>query len=162
MTEQSELLKEFQETKDKYEKLISKKGKLLLTEMFKAIFDACPEIKKITWDQYAPHFNDGDPCTFDVHERRFFVEGGECPEDDKYEWAEAPNDMSSSYFKTYIAPKWGKVTPAVIKKVAKLDEKLGALGNDIFESTFGESAEVTVTLNKKGEVKFTVEYCEHD
>lgn len=33
----------------------------------KAIFDQYPDLEEFSWDQYAPYFNDGDPCEFSVH-----------------------------------------------------------------------------------------------
>jgi hypothetical protein len=36
------------------------------TKMCQGIFLAVPELKTISWTQYAPYFNDGDPCTFNI------------------------------------------------------------------------------------------------
>lgn len=38
-----------------------------LIEYFAPIFDADPRVKAIVWDQYAPYFNDGEPCEFEIH-----------------------------------------------------------------------------------------------
>ncbi len=46
----------------------SDKLKSSLEGVFKAFFDAHPEVKTIHWVQYTPHFNDGDECIFSVHE----------------------------------------------------------------------------------------------
>lgn len=32
-----------------------------------AFMEANPDIKLITWEQYTPYFNDGDPCQFGVY-----------------------------------------------------------------------------------------------
>lgn len=32
------------------------------------IFDAHPKLESFSWTQYAPHFNDGEACTFSVQE----------------------------------------------------------------------------------------------
>lgn len=37
-----------------------------LMVVFKKFFEAAPEIALITWTQYTPYFNDGDPCVFRV------------------------------------------------------------------------------------------------
>lgn len=34
----------------------------------KHFFTLVPKIKAIAWNQYSPYFNDGDECTFSVHE----------------------------------------------------------------------------------------------
>ena len=36
------------------------------TKMCEGIFLAVPELKTISWTQYAPYFNDGDPCIFNI------------------------------------------------------------------------------------------------
>ena len=43
------------------------KGKALLSEALKAIFEEYPQIESISWTQYTPYFNDGDSCEFSVN-----------------------------------------------------------------------------------------------
>jgi hypothetical protein len=43
-------------------------GRYLLGKAFAAFFDRCPEVYAVVWAQYAPYFNDGDPCVFGVRE----------------------------------------------------------------------------------------------
>lgn len=43
------------------------KGKTLLSEALKAIFEEYPQIESISWTQYTPYFNDGDSCEFSVN-----------------------------------------------------------------------------------------------
>jgi hypothetical protein len=49
----------------------SKKATEKLKEVFKEFWDSNPEIKVVTWTQYAPYFNDGDPCEFSVNDPTF-------------------------------------------------------------------------------------------
>ncbi len=35
------------------------------------IFAAYPGVKSFCWTQYAPYFNDGDPCVFSIHSEGF-------------------------------------------------------------------------------------------
>lgn len=43
-------------------------GKAAVGALFKAFFAQYPEVTAVGWTQYTPHFNDGDPCVFRVHE----------------------------------------------------------------------------------------------
>lgn len=43
-------------------------GKAAMTQAFKRFFETTPAIKSISWVQYTPYFNDGDPCYFSRHE----------------------------------------------------------------------------------------------
>jgi hypothetical protein len=38
------------------------------TDWLQSIIKADPGIQAISWKQYAPYFNDGDPCTFSVRD----------------------------------------------------------------------------------------------
>lgn len=33
-------------------------------ELLAPVFETYPDVKNVTWTQYTPSFNDGDPCTF--------------------------------------------------------------------------------------------------
>lgn len=59
---------------------ITKAGALFKTDVA-SVFEALPELEFITWTQYSPYFNDGDECTFSVHDLEYKLKG-ETPEDD--------------------------------------------------------------------------------
>lgn len=50
----------------------------LQTETFDSatadLFSDFPRLKAITWSQYTPYFNDGDPCVFGVNTPQFIVD----------------------------------------------------------------------------------------
>jgi hypothetical protein len=46
-----------------------------LSNVMKDFFQENPEVQCICWTQYTPHFNDGEPCEFGVHEPILIVEG---------------------------------------------------------------------------------------
>lgn len=43
---------------------MSQTAKDAFAEQSKPLFEKYPQILSISWTQYTPHFNDGDPCTF--------------------------------------------------------------------------------------------------
>lgn len=57
----------------------------VIAEFFMAFFEANPTVKAVKWTQYTPHFNDGDACTFSVHEPEFAVTDEELKEPSE-EW----------------------------------------------------------------------------
>ncbi len=67
-----EKIKEF----NQYMKDEGQKG---LMEGLKQFMDTFPTVEAIRWTQYAPYFNDGEPCEFGVHDPMFKVAG--LPED---------------------------------------------------------------------------------
>lgn len=38
-----------------------------LVDYFRPFFEAHPEVGAVEWGQWAPYFNDGDPCVFGIH-----------------------------------------------------------------------------------------------
>lgn len=93
----------------------------------KTYFDEFPDLKAVSWTQYTPHFNDGEPCTFgSQHEWPDFAFGA-LPEDlddaDAWEESEGKN-------------------PAAEKKLL---EFLKAFEDDDMLQMFGDHARVIVT-----------------
>ena len=43
-----------------------------LKGVFKEVFERHPNITKLTWTQYTPYFNDGEPCVFSVNDMTVF------------------------------------------------------------------------------------------
>lgn len=60
----------------------------LIKTAFLEFFNQCPRVKSVVWTQYAPYFNDGDPCIFRVHdpEVHAFNEG---EDEDDYGYGES-------------------------------------------------------------------------
>jgi|SRR5579885_2153123 len=62
------LFNELKEMKAAYDRKLQQEGKAAVKDAFKDLFDKYPEIRSVVWSQYTPYFNDGDTCTFSVHE----------------------------------------------------------------------------------------------
>lgn len=54
-------------------KAFQEKAQAALTEGIAAFFVENPEIEYLRWTQYAPYFNDGEPCIFHVHDVHAFL-----------------------------------------------------------------------------------------
>ena len=54
---------------------LKRKFQVQAQEMFKGVtkefFEKNPGVTAVVWEQYTPYFNDGDTCTFEVHEPVF-------------------------------------------------------------------------------------------
>ena len=131
-------------------------AKEALKEMALEFFSENPNVVSVNWNQYTPHFNDGDPCTFsaNVEYPRFTFTakdgtkltycagaGSLVGDDDEYLYEEA---------KPY-SKEIDKVEKAVVKFLKNFDE-------DDLEEMFGDGVEITIT--NKG--KISSEYYEHD
>jgi hypothetical protein len=116
------------------EELMKAEGKSIVLEAAKQFFEACPEVEAVRWTQYAPHFNDGEPCEFGVNTPK--VKYGETGGDDEDGWLDTYDDEF---------PKNADEPIRVFDKII-CDGDL----EDMMRFAFGPDCEVTIT--RDGEV----------
>lgn len=122
--------------KKAFEEELQANGKEALSEEFKKVFDAHPDLVAIRWWQYTPYFNDGSPCTFRLNE--MFIRLKDTPEDAGYE--------DDGFVDTY---ETGAVGEAV--------DRLSAIDDDVYLTVFGDHCQVTATRDG-----FEVDEYSHD
>lgn len=157
-----------------------KEGEKLFKSAVKQIFKNNKALQSFQWNQYTPHWNDGDSCEFGTYFDSLKVNGEEEPEDfhslehlkdllsnkeksearivmelsdtkkDKWEAESLKRDLES--LKTRC-PK--EVSEMYEMKKAIMD-LLPEIDDSVYEHMFGEG---TVTVNRE---EITVENCEHD
>ncbi len=136
-------VEQFRKAQEEYQRALSEDGKAALGELFKEFFEANPAVRAFTWTQYTPHFNDGDPCTFSVHDLEIayplVLEGGEDnPEADGYDGDCTANGVDYGY--EYIGSKVEKKYPGITAL-----ESAFRKFEDVCEATFGDGVRVVVT-----------------
>lgn len=119
-----------------------------LTERVKAVFESDPHIARVAWTQYAPYFNDGDPCNFGVNELQIYfaeeaVDAGDDTDDDDGEEHYLYNLKGTPSYDAAMA----------FEQLIQNDEL-----SETMETAFGNGVEVSIT--RSGEV--LVEEYEHD
>jgi hypothetical protein len=97
---------------------IQKDGRKLLMAEFKKFFEENPDIEAIRWTQGTPSFNDGEPCTFSVHDFTAKVNG---------EFYEQYDDELKPYEARIVA----------------LEESVR--DEEVMEGVFGNDQEITAT-----------------
>ena len=124
-----------------------------LFERMQRVLIELPEIDRIEWNQYTPYFNDGEECTFSVHELLF-------PPADKSVDSEllGPN--------TYIDSEgWVSLRKGIEtlndrgRAVATLEKEFKSIESDILRFIFGDHVTVTV---RRDSTDFEVDDCDHD
>lgn len=116
----------------------AKDGKSLLSEIFKDFFAKHPEVAYLRWTQYSPHFNDGDACTFYVHDIEHLSFRGEDEDDDVEIY-----DLTDKQLEKDIDAISGAITDRAMR--------------DVMEQIFGNH--VQVTAKPSG---FTTSEYDHD
>lgn len=137
-----------------YKKRIEEEGEQALKDRFKDFFETHPDIQAVLWTQYTPYFNDGDSCTFSVHDFRvlFKEEDGEEIDEDGEEI-----DVEDEYDGGKSAWSLTRSADPVLKQ---LGQELGTLSNipeDVLESIFGDHVQIKAT--REG---FSVNEYSHD
>jgi hypothetical protein len=148
-----------QEAVAKAKKEAKATAKEALKEMAAEFFAENPHVVSINWNQYTPHFNDGDPCNFSAHvdyPRFVFhtVDGTKltyCAGAGSYlkDVEEEEYDYDGDYKK--YEKETAKVEKSVVKFLKNFDE-------DDLEEMFGDGVQITIT--NKG--KITTNDYEHD
>lgn len=127
-----------------YRKKMEEEGKAFFSELVKPVFEKYPQLERISWTQYTPYFNDGDPCTFSSGASYPSMKfAGTAAEDDDDEHEE-------SYFKNDDASDEAECYRMAVQVLDSFDD-------DDYEMLFGDHARVI--LNPSG---IEVEDYEHD
>ena len=112
----------------------------------KEIFAAHPELEAFRWTQYTPHFNDGSPCEFGIHDIYFRLVGDPAPTEDSDDECDG-EDESSFPHGTYAYSK----TP-VQTALRELESAMGGV-KDAMRSAFGDGVRVTCWTDGRVEVE---------
>jgi len=134
-TEYDTLIKVMAEAREQ----VKKAGKNAVAALFKHFFATNPDVTGIGWTQYTPHFNDGDPCEFNVHEFSYTTKTGvDFAEVDSIYAGE--DDDGAGWKGTYGSQRGrdGEIREAV-KAIAR------AVDDDVFEAAFGDGVMVIAT-----------------
>jgi hypothetical protein len=127
---------------------LKKCGRGVFKPFFTELFEKYPTVQVVRWNQYTPHFNDGDPCTFSVGSiSASEVALKDMPEEDRHDTG------SESWKESYNDRKTDKAAQAVYE-VETLFHDI----EEVLNTAFGDGVEVTIERN--GEV--TVDDYDHD
>lgn len=62
---------ELEAAKARMREFAKSEGRSAVHAAFQELFAKYPRIGAVRWTQYTPHFNDGEPCVFSVHDPEF-------------------------------------------------------------------------------------------
>lgn len=119
---------------------IQNEGKTLLGDEFRKFFEANPEVQAVRWAQYAPYFNDGEPCTFSVGS--FYWRKAGTPED----------STAGDYEDGYECAYYGSSKNKAVQQLEAL-----VSDNDVMLACFGDHQQITATRDG-----FEVDEYSHD
>ena len=143
-------LKEFKKLKTAFMKDAQK----VIAGEFKEFFEKYPEVNAIRWEQYTPHFNDGDVCEFSRHGFDVRVTPNKIsPELGDAELVSGTETDEDDFYSSYDLDD---KTP-LGKALAELEDTFSGEVDDVFKSAFGDGYRIVAT--RKG---FKVQDYDHD
>lgn len=154
-----ETLKEFKAKREALEKEMADSGKRLFSEAAADIFAAHPVLISFAWTEYAPHWNDGDPCTFSAHTEDVYLKTSDQTE---VEDDEDEDDEEETFCRDdFEEGPWGSRTVKAVltpREAAgkSVIEFLENFDDDSLETMFGDGK---VVVTKDG---VEVEDYDHD
>src|SRR5665213_2589816 len=128
-----------------------------IMEMLKTLMKSNPQLLGLRWNQYTPHFADGDVCEFSVNGPEFKFVDAVNPQENKDEndedyydesWVDS-NDIDKEWFdkKTDILNhKEISALKKTTKEVYRTFEKLMIMESEL-QDMFGDGYQITVTPN---------------
>lgn len=115
-------------------------------ECFSEFWKMNPSVKAVTWVQYAPYFNDGNPCVFSVCDPYFTnAEGVDL---DDIRWGEYEGEKEGIWSDYHFGGKWGSPTPAGVDEDSTEDMREIICSREmesVMEDMFGSDCKVTAT-----------------
>lgn len=154
MSKLTEFAKKMETMRCEMEALAEKEAKSHIKAALVDFFAKYPEIDKLTWTQYTPHFNDGDACVFGVNSVAAYKskdedeDDGDCDYFDHYHYESLADQSKNANEK------------ALYKELAKDLEEFDAIFaqmEDAMETAFGDHVKVTATRTE-----ITVDEYQHD
>ncbi|KAA2242857.1 hypothetical protein F0L74_10030 [Chitinophaga agrisoli] len=125
-------LAEFEEKKKAYVAELQKE----FPGIIQPLLLQCDQIKSISWTQYTPYFNDGDECTFGVHNDDLEVNGQDLYDLEGYELSYSRKDREPSQLE---------------RAVDDIRSALSEIPDDFYLALFGNH--VKVTINRDGTIE---------
>jgi len=156
-----------------------KEGESLFKQAVKEIFKDFKSLESFSWDQYTPHWNDGDECLFGVHLDSLRINGEEHPEciytlesldrllSDKNSEARIIMELADTKKDRWEVESLKRDLESIRtrdpKKVAEtyeikkaIHDLLSEIDETVYQNMFGEGA---IVATRDG---VAVEECEHD
>jgi hypothetical protein len=141
-------IKQLSKRKAELKKMMEENARALLQTEFDKFFEENPECVALRWSQYTPYFNDGDTCTFAVHELNLKMSDSK----------EDAGDYEDGFEDTYAyGDEEARKEKNPFKKAANGVKELGRIDDDLFLFAFGDHCEVTATRDG-----FEVDEFSHD
>lgn len=116
---------------------IEKAGQKAVAALFKNFFATHSEVTGVAWTQYAPHFNDGEPCEFSIHDCNWTTRG-----DIDFEKLDHVYEDEDGWCSSWSSKGLDQRQREILEAVKTLRR---ASDDDVFKAAFGSDSLVIAT-----------------
>jgi len=134
MSEVNEQFEEIKKLKKQYEDAVKAVGREGISKLLAPLFERYPRVLHVTWTQYTPYFNDGEPCEFNANGRYADVT-----------FSPAESDVMTKE-SAKAETRWSSKDPAEQEAIKAFHDALG-IDDSVMLAAFGDHVEVTVDRN---------------
>lgn len=138
----SEMISQFEE----FQREFQAKAREEIKKLFQKFWDMNPGVNAVVWTQYAPYFNDGEPCEFSVSDPTFTNAIGDDLDDIRWDYYQG--EKEDIWAETLWGSKYSEANREGVNK-----ESLEALSEmlcsncleDVMRAMFGSDSKVIAT-----------------
>lgn len=154
-------LSKLAEEVEEFRKRLRESAQPIVLAAAKELFDQHPVLQALRWHQYAPSFNDGDPCVFHVNDVYVKIAPGPNATSDVEEAGDYENGFLSTWDLTYSSTVTDydlniEVTKPLSDAVREFSHGLSAI-EQALEAALGASQEITIERTESGDIVLTNE-----
>lgn len=138
----SEMIAQFED----FQKEFQTKAREEIKKLFQKFWEMNPGVNAVVWTQYAPYFNDGEPCEFSVYDPTFTNATGGDLDDIRWEEYQGENEnvwagsmWGLNYDKTELEGVNRESLDALAKMICS-----GSL-EDVMKAMFGSDSRIIAT-----------------
>lgn len=153
---------DYLEKQAELQKALEDSSERLTKDFFENFFSKFPTLTAVRWTQYAPYFNDGEPCVFGLNDPEFSDKVGVTSGGYTYGCPEDEDDDDSEWYVPMGAWEAGRKGVSIPEKDTKLSEwsKCFWKMEPVLEQ-LTEDGLVTVLKTNEG-ITITVDDYDHD
>jgi hypothetical protein len=146
-----EKIKAIEKLREEY----TKQSKVLIHELAQDLLSLDPAIRGVTWAQYTPYFNDGDPCTFGINDPALILARSFADQYKDSMYCNSSNENEGEYEFSSQANKVQGLQPITLA-LREFSRFLNE-NSSVAQEVFGDGVKVTITRDK-----VTIDEFDHD
>jgi len=134
LTNFEEVIDSFNTKVENLRKEVTEAVSVALKTTLNEFYEKYPDVYAISWKQYIPGFNDGEPCEFSTTEPELFFTEKDYEED---------GGVDSFYYIENYPENYPSNALVIMKDFLKISKAINKIDDTVLETAFGNNVKVT-------------------